>query len=317
MSLRNALLTAGLALSALSCVQAAPVVMSGMTLEPVTLRARHAPPVKLSLGQAWSQLAFSNGSVVGGGLPSPAVAPAGAVGFFNVSTSKFTTTSGAWVHESTADVGTRVRRTLRSHINIDSLVNSVTVESTTGQILSLQNAGSFTLKAPLIDGVLDGGTVTFRNVRIDLPGQRVLADIEAVSTDESGAPIPGTESRIANATAWTFDAASGPKTIPVAALSKGAVTELILQGFSPRLISNGRYLFQGTLSIAKLTMPAETMMWLQQSLGAFEGSVAFNYIASVNEGVDGWGALQTTYTLVMPNGAGHGQRDEDRHRNHH
>lgn len=311
MSLRNALLTAGLALSTLSCVQAAPVVMSGTTLDPVTLRTRHAPPLKLSLGQSWSQLAFSNGSGIPGGVPSPIEGPSGAVGFLNVSTGKVTATPGAWVHESTALFGARVKKVTRLQINVDSLLNTITVDNTTAQILSIQDAGSFTLKTPLIEGLIDGGIVTFRNVRIDLPGKRVLADIEAVSTDNSGAPIPGTEIQIANATAWTFDTVSGPTVIPTAALLKGAPTELILQGFSPRLIAKDRYLIQGTLNIQKLTMPADTVMWLQQALGSYAGGTAFNYIAAVNDGVDGWGAWQATYTLVMPNGAGHGQRDED------
>jgi hypothetical protein len=262
----------------------------------------------LSLGQAWSQLAFSNGSGTLGGMPSPTSGPSGAVGFMNVSTIKITATPGAWVHESTADFGTRTRRLTRSQVNVDSLVNAITVDNASAQILTVQDAGSFTLKAPLNEGILDGGTVTFRNVRIDLTGKRVLADIEAVATDASGAPIPGTESRIANATAWTFDAVSGPTTIPVAALAKGAPTELITQGFSPRLIAKKRYLIQGTLSIQRLTMPADTVMWLQQALGAFAGSTAFNYIASVNDGLDGWGAWQATYTLVMPEAA-----DQDRH----
>jgi len=312
MSLQRALLTAGLAFGAISSLHAAPVLMSGTTLDPITLRTRQAAPVKLSLGQTWSHLSLSNGSGVSDGLPPATQGPDGAVGALNFGKVKVTATPGAWVHESSAEFGTRIKRATRFLIGVDGPVDSMTVDNATGQIQTLQNAGGFTWTAPAFIGLIDGGSVTFRNLRVDLVGKQVLADIEGVYVDEAGTPIPGTETRQANTPVWTFETVAGPATIPTLALAKGDTAELTRLGFDPKLISKGRYSLQGKLSLQKLTITNQALAWLEQTLGTSQGSTFYNYIEGLNTSGEGWGSWQATYKLVMPEDGERGRRDDDR-----
>ena len=124
----------------------------------------------------------------------------GLVGALNVFNAKVTGSDEYLPLEQTAQF---FEDTIYTSIRVQAPVGSATLDSVTGQILSVSNApGAVQFSGTRINSVLTGGSATISNLQFDLVNKTVVADLLGVKSAVGTNPsvtynLPGT-------TLWTF-----------------------------------------------------------------------------------------------------------------
>ncbi len=263
----------------------------------------------VSLGRATSTLFFSNGTVDPTAPPPLTVSSLqGAVSALNVTKAVLEGSDGAQVTEATVKAGPR-QIGFRGVINIGAPVSSLTLDDVTGAFSVVTTVGAVTLTTPWIDGVVDGGTATLKNLGVDFQQGVVYAG------DASGRPllsyddpvrVYGEEMLGLGLPIWTFGSSSGPTSLPISALLSAVdgdaslLTQLGYEQVSSLELSPGRVQhtirFSNTLSNLKTTYYGWAYLAASLGLAPFihpdimgRGEEAFD---QANKSAAGWGSLK-------------------------
>jgi PEP-CTERM motif len=227
---------------------------------------------QVALVSGRGELTFSNGLFDGvdvntmGGL-------VGALNVGNVSITPVAPASGNTTYQDD-EFGDAVR----TGVSVNAPVVSVSLDNVTGQVQKVASVGGALQTGTRVAGTLTGGTASVTNLRFDLVGKTVTADLYGVK-----APV-GTSAAVTydlpNTVLWTFDNVSGPTAIkpehllavdPAAAL-KGAGFEL--QGQS------GQYEVVAENVISGLRVTTTGFNFFTNSLGLL--STGVGALAAVN-----------------------------------
>jgi len=110
-------------------------------------------------------------------------------------------------------------------------VISVTADNVTGQVLAVGSQGGAVQTGTRIPGTLTGGTASVTNLRFDLAGKTVIADL--VGTKAAVGTTAAVNFNLPSTTLWTIGTISGPTVIPPSALlAANPVTAMAAAGFS-------------------------------------------------------------------------------------
>ena len=255
--------------------------------------------VSLPFSGGSGSLEFSNGTGVLGGVPTTAVG--GLVGALNVGKVIVTGVDDALVNQQTFKVG---RSMARAVVNIAASVQSVSLDDQTGQVLTVNSFGGARQEAATLDGVLDGGRVTVRNLKFDLAHKTVYADLTGQALQIDG--TYGPEQQSLNTALWSIGSIQGPTAIPPTALlaaSQGDTSQLQALGFQNVTANggfNGGVSFNASNVLSNLKVTPEGFQFFATSLGLTEGSTGYTTLNSVNQQSDGWGSIQSTLVFAVP-----------------
>ena len=256
---------------------------------------------ELSLISGGGSLEFSNGTGVLGGIPTTAVG--GLVGALNVGKVKLTGVDDAVVTETSAKVGRSVQR---AAVSISANVNSLSADDQTGQILTVGAVGGAQQDADYLEGVLDGGRVTVRNLKFDLPNKTVFADMSGQALLADG--TLGTLKTANNIALWNITSITGPTAIPPEALlaaGNGDLSKMEQLGYTviktePVAGDPAHLLYTvgavDTLNNLKITKAG--FDFFAESFGLAPGSTGYTTLAGVNAQVDGWGSARSNITFT-------------------
>lgn len=244
-------------------------------------------------------LELSNGSGAPGGVPTGAVG--GLVGTLNVAEVHLTPLDGAQYQEATTVIDGDVTRAVSK---VSATVTSVTVDDQTGAVLTVGSQGGALEQAERMVSVLKGGGVAFTNLRFDLIGRRVIADV-------SGTPLvydvttrttsPGITTTVKDLYLWDISYITGPTTLLPSALaeaSRGNFTPLVQQGFTLKTGADGQATLEAANLLYGLKVTEAGFNLVAQSLGITSGTVAWTALAAVNDEPDAWGSITSTITFA-------------------
>ncbi len=247
------------------------------------------------LGSSAGTLEFSNGTGVFGGTPTTSVG--GLVGALNVGKVVITAEDNAAITETKVTIG---RATPRGIVKIGAGVTGLQADNVTGQILSVNSFGGATQTAAYLEGVLDGGKVTVKNLRFDLANNAVYADMSgaALNPDDTyGATVTAPGIKL-----WTIGSVTGPTSIPPAALlaaADGNFAPMIAAGYTQvGEPVNGLYTVNAQNLLGNLKVTTEGFEFFAKTLGLTPGSTGYTTLAGVNNGVDGWGSVKSSITFT-------------------
>ena len=259
---------------------------------------------ELSLISGGGALEFSNGTGVLGGVPTAAVG--GLVGALNVGKVVLTAVDGATVNESITKVG---RSNQRSSVSIAASVNSLSADDQTGQILTVGSMGGAQQDANPIDGVLDGGRMTVRNLRFDLVNKQVIADMYGQPNvfDANNVASLGPEVVKKDVALWNITTITGPTAIPPAALlaaGNGDFSKMQSLGYTllntaPSPDGGTLYTVGASDILGNLKVTTAGFDFFAQSLGLTQGSTGYTTLNGVNGGVDGWGSVKSNIVFTV------------------
>jgi hypothetical protein len=268
-----------------------------ISLTDPTLSGRQ---VQIAVSSGTSHLEFSNGTGVLGGVPSVSIG--GAVGIFNVIKAVPVAFDGVSVIEKTALYGGRIKSQKRFALNVDASIGSLSVDNVNNRITQVRDIGSFTLSAPFVNAVADGGLINFKNIRVDLNRNRVFADVTTTPLiiSSTGQSIPGSSSTVTNVPMWDIAKVTGPVVVPVAALLNNKVNDLSSAGWTSAPNGRGGYDITGKITLGKLTLTNEGLYEISAGLGITDGSIAIELVNQVNTGIDAWGAKELSIKFSLP-----------------
>ena len=244
------------------------------------------------LGSSAGTLEFSNGTGVFGGTPTTSVG--GLVGALNVGKVVITAEDNAAITETKVTIG---RATPRGIVKIGAGVTGLQADNVTGQILSVNSFGGATQTAAYLEGVLDGGKVTVKNLRFDLANNAVYADMSgaALNPDDTyGATVTAPGIKL-----WTIGSVTGPTVLSPAAVqaaTNGDVSLLTAAGFSVSPTASG-YAVAASNTLGNLKVTTEGFDFFAKTLGLTPGSTGYTTLLGVNGGVDGWGSVKSNITV--------------------
>jgi len=265
--------------------------------------------VDVSLGRATSTLFFSNGTVDPTAPPPAAVSRLqGTVNALNITKAVLEGSDGAQVTEATVKEGAR-QIGARGVINIGAPVSGLALDDATGAFSVVTTVGAVTLTTPWIDGVVDGGTATLKNLGVDFQQGVVFAG------GASGRPllsyddpvrVYGEERLGLGLPIWTFGSSSGPTSLPISALLSAVdgdaslLAQLGYEHVSSLELSPGRVQhtirFSNTLSNLKTTYYGWEYLAASLGLAPFihpdlmgRGEEAF---LQANSSAAGWGSFK-------------------------
>lgn len=233
----------------------------------------------------------------------------GLVGALNVGKTAVVGVDGAQVTETTLPVGP-VNRQTRALVSIGAQVTGLVADTSTGVFSTVNTIGGASQTSPFILDVLDGGTVTVKNLRVDLIGKQVFADMigrPLITYDADLPPVYGDEVTFSGAL-WNIGAISGPTSLPpveLLAAADGDTSLLTARGYTINsvqdIVVNGvtvkDYNVTATNLLSKLTVTEEGFAVFAATLGLVEGSTGFSTLANVNNGATGWGTLKSAITF--------------------
>ncbi len=237
-------------------------------------------------------LEFSNGTGVFGGIPTTSVG--GLVGALNVGKVVITAEDNAAITETKVQIG---RATPRGIVKIGAAVTGLTTDGATGQITDVTSFGGATQTAAYLEGVLDGGKVTVKNLRFDLANNAVYADMSgaALNPDDTyGATVTAPGIKL-----WTIGSVTGPTVLSPAAVqaaTNGDVSLLTAAGFSVSPTASG-YAVAASNTLGNLKVTTEGFDFFAKTLGLTPGSTGYTTLLGVNGGVDGWGSVKSNITV--------------------
>jgi hypothetical protein len=181
---------------------------------------------ELTLLSGSGALSFSNGGwKVGDDVGNIG----GLIGALNVGNVKISGVGGVTVAEKsfTDDLGD----TYRYESIATAPVISVTADNVTGQVLAVGSQGGAVQTGTSIKGTLTGGTASVTNLRFDLAGKAVVADL--VGTKAAVGTTAAVNFNLPSTTLWTIGTISGPTVIPPSALlAANPVTAMAAAGFT-------------------------------------------------------------------------------------
>jgi hypothetical protein len=299
-TLKTLSLLIGLSLSAAAFSTELSVVPgSGKTinLTDPTLAGRQ---VQIAVSSGTSHLEFSNGTGVMGGMPTVSIG--GAVGALNLVKAVPVAFDGITVTEKTSLYGTRVKTQRRFALYVDSSVGSLSVDNVNNRITQVRDLGSFTLNAPFLTDLTDGGMVNLKNIRVDLATKRVFADVATtpLTTSSTGQSIPGPSTLATNVPMFDITSVTGPVTVPVAALVNNKVNDLAAAGWTSAPNGRGGYDITAKITLGALKITAAGLAQLNAGLGVVPGSIPDAAFTGVNGVVDGWGGKELTIKISLP-----------------
>lgn len=244
----------------------------------------------LTFEQGSGTLSFSAGSGFDGADPNTL---GGLLGALNVGNIVITGVGGATVSEGGLTVDDEFTRTRSA---ASAKVVGLTIDSTTGKVLSVASTGGANQLGSRISGTLTGGTATVTNLTFDLANNRVVADLKGTKAATPSAAA--VEFNLPGTTLWTIDSISGPTTIPVAALSgPNVVNDMVAAGFTFDGLSNGRYNFSAINVISGLKVTTDGFNFFKNSLGLL--STGQNALNAVNNDVQGWGSVDSKLSFSI------------------
>ncbi|RZI77096.1 MAG: PEP-CTERM sorting domain-containing protein [Rubrivivax sp.] len=254
-------------------------------------------PIILNAGNAGNAtLAYSQGSSFDGVDPNSL---AGAVGAFNVVKLKVRGLQGATVDESSLPDPLSYGEMVRTRIVANLQVTGHTIDSVTGQILSIHSSSGIEHTGERITGALTGGTATVSNLRFDLASGLVYADLagtKAAVPWPSPLEGPAVSYDLPNTALWTIGAIAGPTTIDPAALAltgQARIDAFTARGFT--FDGTGRFSAQTILSDLRLTQAG--LEFFNNSLGLrLTGKNAFEQANDWH----GWGTATLNLSFDVP-----------------
>jgi len=263
----------------------------------------------ITLQSAGGALYFSNGTA-DPTAPPPAKlnSVGGLVGALNVGKTVVTGVDGAVVTQGNLPVGVTNRST-RAIVNIGANVTGLVADTSTGVFSIVNTIGGANQTSPWIDGVLDGGTVTVKNLRVDLINKQVFADLigrPLISYDDPTL-VYGDEVVFSGAL-WNIGSISGPTSLPPAELlaaADGDTSALTARGYVINSVNNivvngvtvKDYNVTATNLLSKLTVTDDGFAAFAKTLGLVDGSTGYTTLAGVNGGATGWGTLKSAITF--------------------
>jgi PEP-CTERM motif len=263
----------------------------------------------ITLQSAGGALYFSNGTADPTATPPAKLnSVGGLVGALNVGKTVVTGVDGAVVTQSNLPVGATNRST-RAIVNIGANVTGLVADTSTGVFSIVNTIGGANQTSPWIDGVLDGGTVTVKNLRVDLINKQVFADLigrPLISYDDPTL-VYGDEVVFSGAL-WNIGSISGPTSLPpseLLAAADGNTSALTARGYVINsvndIVVNGvtvkDYNVTATNLLSKLTVTDDGFAAFAKTLGLVEGSTGYTTLAGVNGGATGWGTLKSAITF--------------------
>jgi PEP-CTERM motif len=236
-------------------------------------------------------LSFSNGGILDTGLLASGAKPAavgGLVGALNTGKVALTSVDGAAITEKSVTLTSG--RTQRGIVSIGANITSLTANGNTGVISLVTANGGATQTAPFIDGTLDGGQMTVNNLKIDLQGKLVYADMayRALGLDGSYGPLVSKP----NVALWNIGTITGPTVIPpegLLAAADGDFSVLRNLGYE----ASGIYPYATRVKnvLSNLTVTDEGFAIFATGLGLADGSIGYDALAGVNTRAGGWGTM--------------------------
>ncbi len=233
----------------------------------------------------------------------------GTVGVLNVLKAELSPVDNGAINESNVTLASG--RESRAFVQISGSGASTTFDVAAGQYVGTQSSGGITLTAPAIDGSADGGSVSVSNLRVDLPGKAVYADVSyqalpRVTVEGGTDPERVTKTSLK---VWSFDTFEGPTGISGQALTdaaNGDFGNMLALGYTLLAVSPGVDEAHPTLTVQArnrlsnlhLTQDGFDALVAGFGLTAPEGS-AYNYIAYdalrySEQQPEGWGDMEVT-----------------------
>ncbi|HEX5371116.1 MAG TPA: PEP-CTERM sorting domain-containing protein [Aquabacterium sp.] len=284
-------LAAAALIAAVSAASAA-VVTGTVGQAVVVTDAASGRSAELKLLSGTGGLYFSNGT----GDPingTPTTSVGGLVGALNVGKVVLTPADGAIVTETILPIGSRVKTDTRAKVQIDAAVTALTAETTTGVFQSVQAFGGATQSADFIAGVLEGGTASITNLRIDLLNSRVYADV-------LGNAGTSYENRQNGLYLWDISNIQGPTTLaPSLLLGADPQAAMTAAGYTVLSNVNGLYTVQANNILSGLKVTTEGFNFFADALGLTPGSTGYTTLANVNNFAEGWGSMKSTLTFTV------------------
>jgi PEP-CTERM motif len=256
-------------------------------------------------------LSFSNGGILDTGLLASGAKPSavgGLVGALNTGKVVLTSVDGAAITEKNVTLSSG--RTQRGIVSIGANITSLTADGNTGAISLVTAQGGATQTAPFIDGTLEGGQMTVNNLKIDLQGKLVYADLAYKALDINGNYGPLVTNT--NVALWNIGTITGPTVIPpegLLAAADGDFSQLLALGYqqasaTPWLASDpanwgDRYTVLAKNALSNLTVTDAGFSIFAAGLGLTEGSIGYDALAGVNTRAGGWGSM-TSEILFEP-----------------
>jgi PEP-CTERM motif len=248
-------------------------------------------------------LSFSNGGILDTGLLASGAKPSavgGLVGALNTGKVVLTSVDGAAITEKTVTLASG--RTQRGIVSIGANVTSLTANGNTGVIGLVTAQGGATQTAPFIDGTLEGGQMTVNNLKIDLEGKMVYADLAYKALDINGNYGPLVTNT--NVALWNIGTIVGPTVIPpegLLAAADGDFSQMLALGYkqvsvTPKLPTDpaswgDKYTVSASNVLGNLTVTDAGFAIFAAGLGLTEGSIGYDALAGVNTRAGGWGSM--------------------------
>jgi PEP-CTERM motif len=193
---------------------------------------------------------------------------------------------------------------VRTRASVTAPVASVTLDNVSGQVESVASLGGTLLTGTRVAGTLTGGVASLTNLRFDLLGKTVTADLYGVK-----APV-GTRSAVTydlpNTVLWKFDSVSGHTAIkPEYLLAADPVAALEGAGFQVQ-VQDGQYQFVAENVITGLRATTSGFNFFASSLGLL--STGASALRAINEDeldaqgqvlLGGYGTVTSRLTFSM------------------
>ena len=238
-------------------------------------------------------LEFSNGTGVLGGVPKTAVG--GLVGALNVGKVTLTEVDGSVITQKNVKLS---RSSPRGIVTIAAGVTGLKADDQTGAVTSVTSFGGAQQDANFLDGVLDGGRVTVKNLRFDLTNKVVYADMTGQALNADNTTYGPLQTSL-NTPLWNITTIDGPTVMPpsaIVAASRGNTAPLQSLGYTLTAAGTG-YDVSASNQLKGLMVTSTGFDFFATSLGLTPGSTGYTTLQGVNGQPDGWGSVQSSLSL--------------------